>query len=185
MMLFMERRKSVHILALNEPFDQSVKAWPEGTMFNVDASGHWLIYFYSSPSQIEIQSIQQGGAQFGLFMTDSVIFLLHQFGEMPWNDSSYSVWLVAEEERRLPEISDHLHALLRVVMVDTDTGLVAALRALTFSAEFTKALHKAIHVQASVPWDKARHEEIIRDVYARFTTNDMVRQSRIFCRGGE
>jgi hypothetical protein len=175
----------MHVLAINEPFGLGITNWPEGTMFNVDAPGHWLIYFYSSPSRVEIQSIQQGDAQFGLFMADSVIFLLHQFGEMPWNDSSYSIWLVAEEERRLPEFSDHLHALLRVVMADTATGLVAALRALTFSAEFTKALHQAIHIQASLPWDKARHEQIIKDTYSKFTTDGMVRQSRIFCRGGE
>jgi hypothetical protein len=175
----------VQILAINEPFDPSVKHWPEGTMFNVDASGHWLIYFYSSPSRLEIRSIQQRDAQFGLYIAGPVIFLLHQFGEMPWNDSSYSIWLVAEEERKLPEISDHLHALLRVVMVDTATGLVAALRALTFSAEFTKALHQAIHIQVSLPWDKALHEQTIRDVYSRFTTDDMVRQSAIFCKGGE
>jgi len=175
----------MHVLAINEPFNLGITCWPEGTMFNVDASGHWLIYLYSSPSPVEVQSIQQGDAQFGLFMADSVIFLLHQFGQMPWNDSSYSIWLVAEEERRLPEISDHLHVLLRVVMVDTSTGLVAALRALTFSAQFTKALHQAIHIQASLPWDKTRHEQTIQDLYSRFATDDLVRQARIFCKGGE
>src|SRR5208283_3662621 len=84
--------ETMQILAINEPFDQTINRWPEGTMFNVDASGHWLIYFYSSPSQVEIQSIQEGEARFGLFIADPVIFLLHQFGEMPWNDAPYSVW---------------------------------------------------------------------------------------------
>ena len=175
----------MQILAINEPFDQTINCWPEGTMFNVDASGHWLIYFYSSPSQVETRSIQGGEAQFGLFIADSVIFLLHQFGEMPWNDAPYSVWLVSEEERKLPEVSDHFHALLRIVMVDTSTGLVAALRALTFSAQFTKALHQAIHVQASLPWDRSLHEQTIQEVYGRFTAADMVLQSRVFCKGGE
>lgn len=175
----------MNILAIGQLFDETVKHWPEGTMFNHDASGTWLIYFYSSPSRIEISSIQQGDAQFGLYMAGPVIFLLHKFHPMPWNDSPYSVWLVHEDERKLPEISDSLHALLRVVLVDTTTGLIAALRALTFSAQFTKTLHQAIHFQASLDWDPSLHDQVIQDVYSSLTTDDMVRQCKLFCKGGE
>ena len=175
----------MNILTIGQPFDQTVTHWPEGTMFNYDASGHWLIHFYSSPTRMEIASVQQGDAQFGLYVVGSVIFLLHQFGSMPWNDAPYSVWLLQDEERVLPEISDHLHGLLRTVLVDTTTGLVAALRACTFSAPFTKTLHQAIDFQASLPCKPSLHHQIIQEVYGRFTTDDMVRQCKLFCRGGE
>jgi hypothetical protein len=173
------------ILAIGQPFGQTTRQWPEGTMFNYDASGHWLIYFYSSPSRIEISSIQEGPAEFGLYVAGPVIFLLHRFHPMPWNDSPYTFWLVHEDERKLPEVSDHLHALLRVILVDTSTGLIEAIRACTFSAEFTKKLHQAIHFQASLAWDQSLHEQVIQEVYTNLTTNDMVRQCKLFCKGGE
>jgi hypothetical protein len=184
-MNFRKENAAMNILAIGQPFDETVQHWPEGTMFNYSATGAWLIYFYSAPSRMEISSIQEGPAEFGLYMAGPVLFLLHKFHPMPWNDAAYSVWLVHEDERVLPEISDHLHALLRVVLVDTSTGLVAALRACTFSAQFTKTLHQAIHFQASLPWNPSLHERIIREVYATQSTDDMVRQCKLFCKGGD
>ena len=175
----------MNILAIGQPFDETVQHWPEGCMFNYSAAGAWLIYFYRAPSLIEISSIQEGPAEFGLFMAGPVLFVLHRFHPMPWNDSPYTFWLVHEDERTVPEITEHLHALLRVILVDTSTGLIAALRACTFSATFTKTLHQAIHFQASLAWDPSLHDQVIREVYADLTTDDMVRQCKLFCKGGE
>ena len=136
----------MHILAVGEPYDTSIELWPEGCHYNYDASGHWLHYLYSHPTSEEISAIQRGPAQFGLYTQESVIFLLHQFGDMPWNEAPYSFWLVSEEHRRLPELTDGEHAFLRVVLIDTATGIVAALRALTFSSEFTRKLHGEIRL---------------------------------------
>ncbi len=175
----------MHVISIGEPYDPSLSDWPEGCLYNYDMSGHWLHYLYKSPSDLEVSSVQRGTAQFGLYVHDSAIFLLHQFGDMPWNDAAYSWWIVPEQERRLPEVCDELHALLKVVMVDTSTGLVAALRALTFSAEFTKRLHEAIRTQSKKSFSRSRHDQIVRDVYSRFTTDDLVLRSEIFCKGGD
>ncbi len=175
----------MHVISIGEPYDPPVSDWPEGCLYNYDMSGHWLYYLFSSPSGVERSSIQRGDAQFGLYVHGPVLFLLHQFGDMPWNDASYCWWHVAEEDRAIPEISDSLHALLKVVMVDTDNGLVVALRALTFSAEFTKRLHEAIRYQAEHQWNANHQERLVSQVYSKFTTNDLVLRSEIFCNGGE
>jgi len=175
----------MHRIAIGEPYDASVSDWPEGCHYNYDVSGHSLHYLYNGPLPIEISSVQRGQAQFGLYVRGPVTFLLHQFGEMPWNDAPYSWWLVPEDERKLPEVSDDLHALLRVIMLDTCTGLVVALRVLTFSPEFTKRLHQAIRLQSERSFSRSRHDQIVRDVYSRFTTDDLVLRSEIFCKGGD
>jgi len=69
--------------------------------------------------------------------------------------------------------------------VDTATGLVAALRALTFSAEFTKRLHEAIVRQSNEPCSRSQYDQAIREVYSRFAIEELVRRSEIFCKGGE
>ena len=172
-------------IAIGQPYDASITSWSEGCHYNYDTSGHWLHYLYSKPSKIEIDSIQTGEAQFALYVREPVLFLLHQFGDMAWNDASYNWWLVSEEFRKVPEQTEGLHALLKVVMVDTDTGVVVALRALTFSAEFTKRLEEVIRGQSEQPWSKAHHEEAVRYVYGRYSTMDLVERAEIFCRGGE
>lgn len=175
----------MHILAVGEPCAPSVLSWPEGCHYNFDVSGHWLHYLFNKPSERERFSIQSGEAQFGLYVHGPVLFLLHQFGDMAWNDAPYCWWRVAEEVRAVPEVSNSFHALLTVVMVDTSNGVVVALRALAFSAEFTRRLHEAICYQAEHQWKAIHQERLVNQVYSKFTTNDLVWRSNIFCKGGE
>jgi len=175
----------MHVIAVGKAYDPDVQEWPEGCHYNFDQSGHWLTYFYRNPTQAEIRSIQSGPAQFGIFVHDPVIFLLHQFGDMPWNDAPYSWRLVSAERRTLPETGQGLHGFLKVALVDTSTGLVAALRALTFSVEFTDRLHGEIQRQAVSPWDPQTHDRVINRIYERFTTEHLVRYAEILCKGGE
>jgi len=175
----------MHVLAIGQPYDPSIRKWPQGCHYNYDSSGHWLHYLFRNPSEVERSSIQAGQAQFGLYIHGPVIFLLHKFGDLLWNDAPYNWWRVSQESRDIPEVSDEIHALLRVVMVDTATGLVAALRALTFSAPFTRRLHEAIRSQSEHPAGQVLHDEIVNDVYGRYTTEDLVGMAEIFCKGGE
>jgi hypothetical protein len=175
----------MNILAIGQPCDPSISCWPEGCHYNYDISGHLLHYLFSNPSTIEVSSVQRGKARFGLYIQGPVIFLLHQFGEMLWNDAPYSWWLVSQETRKLPEVGDHLHALLKVVLVDSTSGLVAALRALTFSSAFTNRLHEAIRAQSEHHWSQSEHDSVIREVYSRFSTEDLLRRAIITCNGGD
>ncbi len=175
----------MQVLAIGQPYDPSIKEWPEGCLYNYDNSGHWLHYLLNGPSDLEKSSIQKGEATFGLYVHGPVIFLLHRFGEMPWQDAPYSWWLVSEEFRQIPDVSEGLHALLKVVMVDTASGLIAALRALTFSAEFTKQIHEAISRQSEEPFCLSQYDAAIREVYSRLSTEQLVRRSEVFCKGGE
>ena len=175
----------MHVIAIGEPYDRSIKEWPEGTHYNFDSAGHWLHYFFSNPSDVEKSSLQQGPAVFGIYIQGPVIFLLHKFGDMPWNDSPYTFWLVREEYRSLPDINYRDHAFLRTVLIDTSTGIVEALRALTFSAEFTRRLHEEIVLQSMKPWDPGFYDSVIKATYSNFSTFDLVRRSTIFCNGGD
>jgi hypothetical protein len=172
-------------LIIGQPYDSSIIEWPEGCHFNYDDSGHWLHYMFNNPSKDEIESIQSGSAEFGLFIQEPVIFLLHRFGEMLWQDASYSWWRVAKDHRHVPDLSPAFHALLKVVLIDSSNGIVKAMRALTFSAEFTHRLHKEIIGQIESPWDAEQHDRIINSIYQTYTSAEMADHSVIRCRGGE
>lgn len=172
------------IIAVGQPYDPDVKTYPEGCHYSYDISGHWVHYLYHEPSKLEIESIQSGEAQFGLYVKGPLIFLLHQFGRMAWNDAAYSWWLVSEEFRKIPD-EDPGHALVKTVLVNTASGLVMAIRACTFSAEFTSYLHEAIRKQTQNPWSKEAHERAVKCIYSRYSTMGLVNMGEIFCKGGE
>lgn len=173
-------------VAVGQLYDPEVISWPEGCIYNYDVGGHWLHYVYRNPTATEIVSIMKGPAQFALFIQDPVIFLLHQFGQMPWSDAPYSWGLVPEESKRLPELDPNLHALLKVVMVNSETGIVVALRALTFSSQFTYRLHQAIRAQARLDcWNPELHNGAIKYVYETLTPEEMVQRAGTYCKGGD
>lgn len=175
----------MEVLAVGSPYPHNVEHLPQGSHYNYDSSGHWLHYLFDSPTKAEIDSIQKGPAQFGLFVMGPVIFLVHQFGDMPWNDAPYSWWMVPVEYRNIPTISNGEHAFLRVVLVDTRTGIVEAIRALTFSAQFTQKLHQEIVWQSHSPWEQRTHDLVIKVIYQNLSSADLARESSILCKGGE
>jgi hypothetical protein len=172
-------------LVIGQPYDLTTTEWPEGCHYNFDDSGHWLHYMFHNPSKVEIESIQGGAAQFALYVEDPCIFLLHQFGGMLWNDTPYSWWLVSEEHRTLPDTNPTLHALLKVVLIDSSNGIVKGLRALTFSAEFTLRLQQEIRRQAVMPWSRVKHEEVIQSIYQTYSSAEMAERAVIRCKGGD
>ncbi len=175
----------MEVLAVGSPYPHNVAHLPQGSHYNYDSSGHWLHYLFDSPTNSEIDSVQRGPAQFSLFVMEPVIFVAHQFGEMPWNDSPYSWWMVPAEYRGIPTITNGEHAFLRVVLVDTKTGFISAIRALTFSTQFTQKLHQEIVWQSQSPWDQKTHDLVIKCVYNHYSSVELARESTIHCKGGE
>mgnify|MGYP000865818535 CR=1 FL=1 len=175
----------MRVIAVGQPYDPSIKEWPEGCHYNFDSAGHWLHYLFRNPSKVEKTSIQKGSVRFGIYIQGPVIFLLHKFGDMAWNDAPYSFWLVPEEYRKIPDINDQDHAFLRTVLIDTTTVIVEALRALTFSAQFTRRLHEEIVLQSLKPWDPASYDAVIQSTYSNFSASELVKHSVIFCNGGD
>jgi len=65
-----------------------------------------------------------------------------------------------------------MSAPLQVVLVDAHTELVRALRVVTFSPTFTRALHGAIREQAASPWPgRDAHDAARRDQYWHYATS--------------
>lgn len=172
-------------LAIGEPYDPSVTEWPEGSIYNYDSSGHWILIMYRELTEEEIKGVQEGPIHFGLFVHAPVLFLLHQCGRMGWHDCPYSWWRVPPEDRSLPDVTPGYHALVKIVLIDSSTGLVRALRACTFSSEFTLRLHTAITGQSHIRWSDEEHQAIIQSVYRAYSPGKLAQHAGIRCQGGD
>ncbi len=177
------------VLEVGRPYIVGRRKWPEGVEYNCRSGGHELRLFFDSPSASEIEAVRIGECEFALVMEGPVIFLMYKFGvAINWSDAPYSWHLVPEDQRTLPEPEGpETRALLQVVLIDAASGLVRALRALTFSPVFTRALHAAIRAQADMIWaGKASYDAALADAYRRYpASTDLLRGAVARTFGGE
>ena len=130
-------------------------------------------------------------AEFGFFAEPAGLVLVARFGPALAFDCSYHGHRMAEVtgDRSLPppteETSPALRALLSITLVEATTGLVLALRAVTFSPEFTRAIHRAIAEQAAGASDRAGHQRWAEALTARYTTLELWARCAMRCKGGD
>jgi hypothetical protein len=156
--------------------------------YNFRAGQHELLLCFKDLTGPEIRAVREGQPEFGLVVLDDVIFFLYRFGGfIHWSDAPYSWHLVPAEERELPKQLEtpETRALLLIVLVDADSNIVRALRAVRLPPKFTAALHAAIRAQAGRAWTAEAYNAHVRQAYDRWpTTEEMLRRAVARCRGG-
>jgi len=179
----------LHLYEVGELYSRTRTNWPEAVDYNYREGTHEIRIFLPSPSAGEVAGIQSGKCEFGLFLSSPVIFLLYTIaGAVRWSDAPFSWWLVPDHERHMPnpEPAEQERALVQIVLVDASTGIIKAMRAVTWSPEFTAAIHKAIRDQASRPFDRTEHDRIIEATYGMFPDSaDMLNVVTVRTAGGE
>lgn len=179
----------MQIVALGKPLFESRNELPEAIEYNYQAGDHTLLISMKNLHPSEIRAIREEPAEFGLYCEDGIIFLLYRFGEiLPWSDSAFSWWNVAEEDRRIPEQRKHPaeRILLKIILVEAATGVVKAIRVTTFSPEFTERLHRAMRGQAAGK-EFSREEFTARSlkVYKKYSPTDLAAKAFGKTKGGD
>jgi hypothetical protein len=180
---------TLHRLEVGKPYDPSRRSWPEAADYNYRSGEHELRLYVADPTPMEVLAVESGPVEFGMFVEPEGLFLVTRFGFGPALsfDTSYQ-WHRAAAGRVLPppteEASPALRALLGIILVDAATGLVRVLRAVTYSPEFTRAIHRAIARQAASPFDAGVHERWA-DGMLRYSTAQLWDRCTTRCRGGD
>lgn len=143
-------------------------SWPEGPHYNYRSGAHELLLFYARPSKAEIDDIRKGPCEFAVVERGSAVALCYRFGGQPWSDAPYSWHLVPEGQRDLPsaDLEADKRAVLSVLLVDASTGILRAIRQVTWSPEFTRAMHAAIRRQAEAPWSEMTYHRDVEALYS-------------------
>lgn len=193
-----------HILSVGRPYDPSRRSWPEGPDYLIRGDDHELRIFLRQPDRHEAEAVRRGRAEFALHLDPPhLVTLCYRFTGpsgrgLPWSDAPFS-WprqaaglgsLGRGPEAVLPTppgaLGSESRAALLVVLVEADGGIVRAIRQISYSPEFTRALHAAIHAQAAAPgWDPARYDLAVTSLYRRYPTSEaLVRAAVVRCEGG-
>ncbi len=140
----------MQIVAIGKPLFENRTELPEAVEYNYQSGDHTLLLSMKNLHREEIQAVREAEAEFGLYCENGIVFLLYRFGEaLPWSDSAFSWWNVAEEDRKIPASQSNPaeRILLKVILVEAGSGIVKAIRITTLSPAFTEKLHEAIRLQ--------------------------------------
>jgi len=136
-----------------------------------------------------LEAVRVGRVDLGVWCrAPHVIVLLYRIaGACEWSDAPYSWHLVPEDRRALPEptTSSADRALLQIILVEAESGIVRVIRAVTFDPLATRLLGQAIRDQAAAEWDRAAYDAELREAYAVHTTRSLLAAALVRCRGGD
>jgi len=177
----------MHILEVGKPYPAKL---PESVQYNFRGGQHELLMVMRDLSEEDIADVRKGECEFAVVWNLGMIFFLYRFGKaIPWSDAPYSWWLVPESERTIPRppASEDERALLMIILVSAEDGIVRVLRTVTLSQEMTKWLHDCIAQQAHGGWcGTAAHDNSIRNVYAIYPASAMMIDiADVRCKGGD
>lgn len=142
-----------HLYEVGKLYHANRTQWPENVEYNYRDGAHELRLFYLSPPPKKVADVQNGQVRLALYPYLDVIFFCFRFGDQSWSDSPYNVNLVPAAQRQMPEDADTAaeRRLLTTFLVDAATGILRAIRVVSMSPQFTRALHAAIWKQTGRP----------------------------------
>jgi hypothetical protein len=179
----------MHIVAIGKPLFEGRTELPEAIEYNYQSGDHTLLLSMKNLHPKEVEAVREAEAEFGLYCENGIVFLLYRFGEvLPWSDSAFSWWNIAEEDRRIPAppTNPAERILLKIILVEAANGIVKAIRVTTLSPEFTKKLHEAIRRQATgEPFSRAEFVARSLSVYENKTPAELAARAIVKTKGGE
>jgi len=179
----------MQIVAIGKPLFEGRTQLPEAIEYNYQSGDHTLLLSMKNLHPKEIEAVREDEVEFGLYCENSIVFLLYRFGKvLPWSDSAFSWWNVAEEDRRIPAPQENpaTRILLKIILIEAATGIVKAIRVTTLSPAFTEKLHDAIREQATGE-EFSRAEFVARSllVYENQTPAELAAKAVVKTRGGD
>lgn len=176
----------MHKLEVGQLYNPSRTSWPETVQYNFYANGHDLQLFFAGLTEMEIEEVQTGECEFALDVESGIIFFLCRFGSQPWSDAPYTWHRVPEEQRVLPEpeATSDSRALLQVLLIDASTGILKAIRAVSLSPQFTRALHRAIREQSMAVFNQEKYDADLAILYGRLSTKELLKRAILRTKGG-
>jgi hypothetical protein len=119
----------------------------------------------------EIEDFNYAPAEFALRVDEGIITLLIRIGSIGWGNSFYNWWMNSQEARTLPKLlTGEQRYVVTLFLIDRATGILKAMRAMTWSKAFQERVGEEIRRQATHPEYENRtwYREVVQRVYAKY-----------------
>jgi len=170
----------MHAYSVGRLYHSGRRSWPEITQYSFRGGEHELVLFWQSPSHSEVDAVRRGRMDLEVWVEPPLILLLYKVeGACGWSDAPFAWHRVEASEQVLPELpGEGETALLHVVLVDAGTGIVRAMRQISFPPETAAELHQAVRDQAAAPWDPEVHDAALGRLYRSASAEDLANRKR-------
>ncbi|AFM27766.1 hypothetical protein [Desulfomonile tiedjei] len=151
-------------IRVGQPFHPGVTGYEEAIHYNYTTGGHTLILSTKNPDLSLIYDIRKGPATLALGLDEEVLFFFGRFGDQSWQKAHYNWWINPPIMR--PDPMDDFHNLkdgvsLNVGLINASNGLVAALRSVKISGDFSRCLLGSVEQQIRHPFDPMHYLEVV------------------------
>jgi len=160
------------------PFHLDVEDLDSNGIIDFSESGGELHLFYKTPSEIEVNNIWFGDIRAALTYIKGIIFIQIKFGKLPWHDMAYNAQIskLNDSLMSLQEMDMRTGCALSIILVDSDTQLVKALRVVALSHRFSQELRKAMNEQLEDTFFiKMAYENNVRTILGNMASNDLLK----------
>lgn len=178
------------VIEVGQPFPTALPQ-QDGALYFYRDRFHALAICITNPRGREVKAVESGEVRFALTPLQgppSLLFLLYTFpAAFPWSDASYHIQLESADLRpTLDSLSDESKRLiLSIVLVDRATTLVRALRVVSFSAQFSRALNAIVRQQLNEPFDRDKYDAALAWAYEQHPKpRDLLARRVAHCEGG-
>jgi len=155
---------------------------PAEGMSIVLMNGAPMLTFNFSVTENNIAAFLHGSSSFGLFFEHNILFFLFKInGFLDWSDLAFTINLAQNE--KIADNKDYLP--FHLVLVESETHIIKALRVVTVSPAFRSILAKFTQQQAKVKFDTIDYYKKIGVLYETYpSTARMLKKAAIIEQGG-
>ncbi len=166
-------------LSVGEKFDHDM---PAESMSIVLMNNAPMLTFNFSLTEMDIDAFLHGTTSFGLFAERNSLFFLFKIdGFMDWSDLAFTIHLAGNET-----VENNAGYLpFNLVLVDSATHIIKALRMVTTSPAFRTMLVRIINQQAQEKFDTIAYYKEIGTLYEAYPSAEaMLKKALLIEQGG-
>ena len=157
-------------LALGQPYMPGVTYGDtERFEYHYDSGTHLLQCILPRISEREVKAFQSGPVHVGLYDYNGSIFFLYKIeGIYDWSDQSFALAMLPPERRIIPPCGPGEHLLLTMALVESTTGIVKGIRAVTYSAHMSAVFTQLLKAQIDRNLTVEEHQQNVSTVYRAY-----------------
>lgn len=137
-----------------------------------------LVMYMTNPSEKEIQAVQTGKMQYGVFINKYIPFFLAKFETFTF-DASINMMKAGEDSKRDKWINSDAN-LVSFFLIDSNTNTLKAMRIIGIEPAAMNDIKTMLRQQPIKFMHSGGVENAITEITNRFTTDDMIVKSKMY-----
>ncbi len=144
----------------------AIPSWEDDTFeLRYDKGIYVLQFNVKSPSEDEVRRFTSEPIHIAITAVNGCLFFCFKMGLFTdWCDQAFSIRLIPQEHRRVA-LPSAQHVPIAFVLVDGDSGVVAALRTAYMSPHFANCLGRELKQQLARPFDEGEYHKAVDLAY--------------------